>query len=189
MLSKNILEGLKQNNFSFNKNFSFFNNEIEKQYYIYKEKRNPFSRLSLLQQFLTFVSVTTFFRFLLLSLLLGNNAEERLYKYDVLLSALDARRNYDQYITFCTGVFSSFIFYIYYLNYFCLNEQLIETIWTTIQQAKKATSSKLLYKTLLPVKSGKNNYNCIKVFLKYEPQINSIMMFLFGKNQKTALFF
>lgn len=186
MPSKNILEGVKRN-FSIKKNFNLFSNEIEKQYRIYKEQTNPSSRLNVLQLFLTFLSVIASIRFFLLSLLLSNNAEEVLYKYDVLFNALDAKRKYDPYITFCMGVFSFFYFYIYYINYFCLNKRLVEAIWITIQQAKKVVNRKLQNRTLSKRKSGKNNSNCIKIFFKYESLINSIMIFLFGK-QKTILF-
>ncbi len=186
---KGLLEKLTRN-FTIRINCRLFSSEIAKQQQIYKSGANKcFSsifRLSYLQIALNLYSVGATMRFLLLSLLLAKGAEDRLYQYDVLMAAFDAKRNYDQYITFCTAAFVSFIVYIYYLNYFCLNEALMGAIWATVQRGKvicgggNSIKGRLTKQKSVTINKGKKQC-AAQVFFKFEAVIHSLLMILFGK--------
>ena len=195
MLAKNLLEKLTRN-FTIRINCRLFSSEIAKQHRIYQSGANrclsSIFRLSYLQIALNAYSMVATLRFLLLSLLLAKGAEDRMYSVDVLMAAFDARRNYDQYITFCTAAFVSFIVYIYYLNYFCLNEVLVGAIWATVQKAKiicssnGSSNSNNSFKSRLTKQKSitaekRKKWSAVQVFFKFEAVIHSLLMVLFGK--------
>ncbi len=197
MLAKNLLEKLTRN-FTIRINCRLFSSEIAKQHRIYQSGANrclsSIFRLSYLQIALNAYSMVATLRFLLLSLLLAKGAEDRMYSVDVLMAAFDAKRNYDQYITFCTAAFVSFIVYIYYLNYFCLNQALVGAIWATVQKAKiicssggsSNSNSNNSFKSRLTKQKSitaekRKKWSAVQVFFKFEAVIHSLLMVLFGK--------
>lgn len=199
MRVKSLLDKISRN-LTIRINCRLFSSEIAKQHQVYHEGSSPsrcflrIFRLSYLQAALNVYSMVATMRFLLLSMLLSKGAEERLYKYDVLMAAFDAKRHYDQYITFCTAAFVSFIVYIYYLNYFCLNKRLVDAIWATVQRAKLLYSSggsggsqSSVRKLMAPgdeekkEKSGKKKKSAAQLFFKFEAVTHSLLMITFGK--------
>ncbi len=193
-----------------------FSREVEKLQRIYRPSPSPENpqpstflstltrKLSSFQLLLNVYTAGAIVRFLLFSACLRAQIDCKLYRYDLLMDAFNARRTYDQYLAACSAAFGAFVLYIYHLNYFSLNWPLAEELWRIVvssnetnmklqkvqqdqQQVVVVTADlddqeKEVEEDGKPSKKFKSaeKRSGLQLFFKYEAPIHAILLVLFG---------
>lgn len=191
-----------------------FSREVEKLQRIYRPLPSPENppqpstflstltrKLSPFQLLLKVYTAGAIVRFLLFSACLRAQIDCKLYRYDLLMDAFNARRTYDQYLAACSAAFGAFVLYIYHLNYFSLSWPLAEELWRIVVSSKE-TNMKLQkvqqdqQQVVADVDDQENKVkedgkpskkslsaekrNGLQLFFKYEAPIHAILLVLFG---------
>lgn len=167
-----------------------YSNELEKLSKIYQQDKfvkhkiwlKGF-RFSPFQTLLIAYALVAILRFLTIAYLYSigdhQNCLETYYKYDLLMSVVNFRRNLNEYVHLCFAAFAGFTVYTHYLNYYALSRQVVDLLFHghLQQQQKSFEFGKTKHKIL--VKKKKPSFT--EAFAHYEQRVFLVLYFLFGK--------